>query len=171
MRSIHSLAVTLSLVPLLTACGGEEEAPGLPGFSGGPGPIDFNELQQNPTFDPDMPPMPDANDKEAMKKWTAEYMQKRMDRLKSGAAQVSEAELETWYAKMKDYYRIAKGDASAAALRIAQAGPQFHALSRKVSEALTGYSMRKSQKKLTEADKQNATLYEKYIKLMDGLED
>lgn len=171
MHSVSRISLALALALLLTACGSEEETPRVPGFLGGPSPIDFNELQQNPTFDADMSPMPDPNDKEAMKKWTAEYMQKRMDRLHSGENQVSEAELATLYAKLKDYYRVAKGDASAAALRIAQAGPAFHALSRKVSDALTGYTLRKGQKQLTDADKQNAALYEKYIRLMAELED
>lgn len=179
MRLALALLIAVSLPLCLTACGGEEESGSNDTFNPYDGKsFDFNKLQQDPEKIREMMrdgKMPGFDPKELKRELEKVQMPtnetEARDFLKRMGGTISEAELESWWTVSKGMHDANQaGDREEAGrIMLAAGGGQFALLTGKVMMALRMYELRKKQGALTDADKQMATVYDKYLKLYSGL--
>ncbi len=178
MHRLFLLCLVLSLALALPACGGGEDSGPVvednPFGSNKSGtPVNMDDLkEQMKKHMPNMDGMPDMNDPEAMKKWAEDMKNKAMEGFKNDTSSLTEAELASWYEGAKAMADAkASGDKAAAMAVYKKYGTQIAMQSIKVAKVLGYYRVRRDSGNLNATDKQNAALYEKYIKLMESLGD
>jgi hypothetical protein len=111
--------------------------------------------------------MPDPNDEEAMRDWQKDMYKRGAEMMDRLAGEASEDDLQK-YVELRGELEAAKGDPAKVMALYKQHGGMM-AL-QKVLQApavLAGYKHRRDAGTLTDKDKANASLYEKYLKLLD----
>ncbi len=194
MRHASLLSCLLAALFALSACGDKEEGPSDPGGNGfgvseTPNPSttpktpgDWTSGRGLPEGMPGMGDpeamkkaleglglenMPDPNDQEAMREWTNDMTKRGAEVFDRLAGEVSEDDLKKW-SELKGEIEAAQGDPSKIMALYKQHGGMMNVMKiMKVPAALRAYELRRDANRLTDKDKANAALYEKYLKLIE----
>ena len=111
--------------------------------------------------------MPALNDKEAMREWTNDMTKRGAEVFDRLAGEVSEDDLKKW-SELKGEIKAAEGDASKFMALSKRHGGMMNVMRiMKVPAALRAYELRRDANRLTDKDKANAAIYEKYLKELE----
>lgn len=178
MHRFFLLCLIVSFGIALPACGGGEDSGPVVednpfGSTKSGTPVTMDDLkEQMKEHMPNLDGMPNMNDPEAMKKWAADMKDKAMEGFKNDKSSITEAELASWYEAAKAMADAkSSGDKAVQMAAYQKYGAKFAMQGIKVAKVLGYYRVRRDSGNLNETDKQNAAMYEKYIKLMDALGD